>query len=190
MSVPDWRRSGSRLDVFYEAVKLRHIITQMIMRNFGLKTGNYKHLVTKRMREKYPEMKRFFDRVDAFQENAEATAELKKYDIWMLNKTRSNLFKYSSELVEKISKANEIKCEENFEYKERILLEDQAICTIAAIKQEVNFIEEFFEIDLNKYMGYSAQLDKVKNFLYRWKKSIVKEYTAKLKQQNDKRNKS
>lgn len=51
MSVPGWKRSASKLDVFYEAVKLRHIVTQMIMRNFKLKTGDYKHLVSKRLRE-------------------------------------------------------------------------------------------------------------------------------------------
>lgn len=27
MSVPGWKRSASKLDVFYEAVKLRHIVT-------------------------------------------------------------------------------------------------------------------------------------------------------------------
>ena len=103
MSVPAWKRSGSRLDVFFEAVKLRHIITQMIMRNFGMKTGKYKHLVTRKMRENYPDLKRAFDRIDDYQENVEATKELKQYEQWMLNKVRSNLFMYSSELVEKIA---------------------------------------------------------------------------------------
>lgn len=186
MSVPAWKRSGSRLDVFFEAVKLRHIITQMIMRNFGMKTGKYKHLVTRKMRENYPDLKRAFDRIDDYQENVEATKELKQYEQWMLNKVRLNLFMYSSELVEKIAKANEIKCVELFEYRERILLEDQAISAVAAIRQEVNFIEEFFDIDLNKYMNYSEQLEKVKNFLYKWKKSIVKEYQKKLEEEKQK----
>lgn len=39
MSVPKWRRSESRLDAFYEAVKLRHIVTQIIMRSYRLKTN-------------------------------------------------------------------------------------------------------------------------------------------------------
>lgn len=156
MSVPGWKRSASKLDVFYEAVKLRHIVTQMIMRNFKLRTGNYKHLVSKRLREQYPELNKWFNKVEAYQQDVEETKELKKYDIWMINKVRSNLFAYSSELVEKIAKANEIKCNEGFEYIERIRLEDQAISAIAAIRQEVNFVEEFFEIDLNKYMNYQS----------------------------------
>lgn len=178
MSVPGWKRSASKLDVFYEAVKLRHIVTQMIMRNFKLKTGDYKHLVSKRLREQYPELNKWFNKVEAYQQDVEETKELKKYDIWMINKVRSNLFAYSSELVEKIAKANEIKCNEGFEYIERIRLEDQAISAIAAIRQEVNFIEEFFEIDLNKYMNYSEQLEKVKNFLYKWKRSTYKDYLS------------
>lgn len=189
MSVPAWKRSASRLDVFFEAVKLRHIVTQMIMRNFGLKTGNYRHLITKKMKESYPELEKAFNRIDDYQENVEATKELKQYEVWMLNKVRSNLFMYSSELVEKIAKANEIKCKELFEYRERILLEDQAISAVAAIRQEVNFIEEFYNIDLNKYMNYSEQLEKVKNFLYKWKKSIMKEYEKKVEEEKQKQNK-
>ena len=41
MAVPTWKQTASKLDAFAEAVKLRHIITQMIMRNFGLKRGKY-----------------------------------------------------------------------------------------------------------------------------------------------------
>ena len=49
MSVPKWRRSGSKLDAFYEAVKLRHIVTQMIMRSYGMKT-KHKSLIPDRLR--------------------------------------------------------------------------------------------------------------------------------------------
>lgn len=41
MAVPTWKQTASKLDAFAEAVKLRHIITQMIMRNFGLKRTKY-----------------------------------------------------------------------------------------------------------------------------------------------------
>lgn len=37
MAVPAWIRNRSKLDAEYEAVKFRVIVTQMIMRNFGLK---------------------------------------------------------------------------------------------------------------------------------------------------------
>lgn len=93
MAVPTWKQTASKLDAFAEAVKLRHIITQMIMRNFGLKRT--------------------------------------KYD---------------------------------------------AIGDIARIRQEVLFIEEFFNIDLSRYMEYSEQLELTKNYLYRWKKSTVRDY--------------
>ena len=54
MSVPKWRRSGSKLDAFYEAVKLRHIVTQMIMRSYGMKT-KHKSLIPDRLRDEYPD---------------------------------------------------------------------------------------------------------------------------------------
>ena len=40
----------------------------------------------------------------------------------------------------------------------RILLQDKAIGAVAGIKQEVQFIEEFFAIDLNKYMELACEL--------------------------------
>lgn len=59
MSVPKWRRSESRLDAFYEAAKLRHIVTQIVMRSYKLK-ANFKSLIPDRLRNEYPELAKFF----------------------------------------------------------------------------------------------------------------------------------
>lgn len=169
MSVPKWRRSGSKLDAFYEAVKLRHIVTQMIMRSYGMKT-KHKSLIPDRFRDEYPDLVKLFEKIDKYQTKVEETKVLSKYDDWIVSRTRNNLFKYTSNLVAHISAANEIKCTLDFEFKKRISLEDEAISDVANIRQEVQFVEEFFDIDLNKYMEYSEQLEKTKNYLYRWKK--------------------
>ena len=58
----------------------------------------------------------------------------------------------------------------------RILLEDEAIADIARIRQEVLFIEEFMNIDLSRYMEYSEQLENTRNYLYKWKKSTIRDY--------------
>ena len=176
MSVPKWRRSESRLDAFYEAVKLRHIVTQIIMRSYKLKT-NFKSLIPDRLRNEYPELAKLFEKIDRYQETTEETKVLGKYDEWIISKTRSNLFKYSSNLVAHISAANEIKCEIDEEFKQRILLEDAAI---------VQFVEEFFDIDLNKFMNYDEQLEKTKHYLYRWKKSTVKAHKKFLEEKERK----
>ena len=185
MSVPKWRRSESRLDAFYEAVKLRHIVTQIVMRSYKLKT-NFKSLIPDRLRNEYPELAKLFEKIDRYQETTEETKVLGKYDEWIISKTRSNLFKYSSNLVAHISAANEIKCEIDEEFKQRILLEDAAIGDIANIKQEVQFVEEFFDIDLNKLMNYDEQLEKTKHYLYRWKKSTVKAHKKFLEEKERK----
>lgn len=62
MSVPKWRRSGSKLDAFYEAVKLRHIVTQMIMRSYGMKT-KHKSLIPDRLRDEYPGLVKLFEKL-------------------------------------------------------------------------------------------------------------------------------
>lgn len=185
MSVPKWRRSSSKLDAFFEAVKLRHIVTQMIMRTFGMKT-KYKHVVSDKLYEDYPELAKLFDKMNRYQEVVEETRELKAYDDWMIRRVRTNLFNYCADMVKHISAANEIRCTTAQEYIKRILLEDDAICDVANIKQEVQFVEEFFNIDLNKYMNYADQIEKVKNYLYRWKRSTVKDYEKFLEEQKAK----
>lgn len=72
MSVPKWRRSESRLDAFYEAVKLWHIVTQIIMRSYRLKT-NFKSLIPDRFRKEYPDLAKLFEKIDRYQETVEKT---------------------------------------------------------------------------------------------------------------------
>ena len=176
MAVPTWKQTASKLDAFAEAVKLRHIITQMIMRNFGLKREKYDAIVGRQVREKYPELKSLIAKIDAYQNEVEKARLLTEYPEWIIEKVRDNLFRYSSDLVSNIAAANEILCRTQNEFVKRILLEDDAIGDIARIRQEVLFIEEFFNIDLSRYMEYSEQLELTKNYLYRWKKSTVRDY--------------
>ena len=176
MSVPSWNRTESKLDAFYEAVKLRHIVTQIIMRNFGLKREKYNSLIGRQAREKYPELQKLFERIDNYQNEVEKQKLLTEYPEWFITRVRENLFRYSSDLVSNISAANEILCRTKEEYIKRILLEDEAIADIARIRQEVLFIEEFLNIDLNRYMEYSEQLENTRNYLYKWKKSTVRDY--------------
>ncbi len=176
MSVPSWNRTASKLDAFYEAVKLRHIVTQIIMRNFGLKRGKYNSLIGRQAREKYPELQKLFERIDNYQNEVEKQKLLTEYPEWFITRVRENLFRYSSDLVSNISAANEILCRTKEEYIKRILLEDEAIADIARIRQEVLFIEEFLNIDLNRYMEYSEQLENTRNYLYKWKKSTIRDY--------------
>ena len=176
MSVPSWNRTASKLDAFYEAVKLRHIVTQIIMRNFGLKREKYNSLIGRQAREKYPELQKLFERIDNYQNEVEKQKLLTEYPEWFITRVRENLFRYSSDLVSNISAANEILCRTKEEYIKRILLEDEAIADIARIRQEVLFIGEFLNIDLNRYMEYSEQLENTRNYLYKWKKSTVRDY--------------
>ena len=68
MSVPKWRRSGSKLDAFYEAVKLRHIVTQMIMRSYGMKT-KHKSLIPDRLRDElFDDFYRFYKTMEVSRE--------------------------------------------------------------------------------------------------------------------------
>lgn len=84
MAVPTWKQTASKLDAFAEAVKLRHIITQMIMRNFGLKREKYDAIVGRQVREKYPELKSLIAKIDAYQNEVEKARLLTEYPEWII----------------------------------------------------------------------------------------------------------
>lgn len=147
MSIPKWRRSGSKLDAFYEAVKLRHIVTQMIMRSYGMKT-KHKSLIPDRFRDEYPDLAKLFEKIDKYQTKVEETKVLSKYDDWIVSRTRNNLFKYTSNLVAHISAANEIKCTLDFEFKKRISLEDEAISDIVNITGGMKIMEPAIDLGI------------------------------------------
>ncbi len=67
MSVSSRNQTASKLDAFAEAVKLRNIITKMIMANFGLKREKFDALIGRQIRDKYPELKGTIARIDAYQ---------------------------------------------------------------------------------------------------------------------------
>ena len=176
MSVPTWKQTASKLDAFSEAVKLRHIITQMILRDFGLKRDKFTALIGQNTRDKYPELKPLIQRIDNYQNEVEKARILKEYDDEFVKYIRENLFRLLSDLIETIAAANEIQCKIQQEFVKRILLQDDAIGDIAKIRQQILFIEEFFNIDLSRYMEYSEQLELTKRYLYKWKKSTVRDY--------------
>ena len=176
MACNTWDQTASKLDAFTEAVILRKIITKMILRDFGLKREKFDAIISRKTRERYPELKPVFERVDNYQNEVEKARLLKEYDDYFVKFVRDNLFQYTKELVADIAAANEVKAEIEEEYKKRILHQDDAIGDIAKIRQEVLFIEEFFAIDLRHYMNYSEQLELTKNYLYRWKKSTLRDY--------------
>ena len=176
MAVNSWDQTASKLDAFTEAVKLRHIITQMILRDFGLKRDKQTTLVSQITRDNYPELKPTFDLMDEYIDKVQGAELLKEYDDEFVRYIRQNLFRYASDLVSYIAAANEIKCQIPEEFKKRILLQDDAIGDIAKIRQDVLYIEEFFGVDLSRYMEYSEQLENTKGYLYRWKKSTIRDY--------------
>ena len=176
MSVPTWKQTASKLDAFSEAVKLRHIITQMILRDFGLKRDKFTALIGQNTRDKYPELKPLIQRIDNYQNEVEKARILKEYDDEFVKYIRENLFRLLSDLIETIAAANEIQCKIPQEFTKRILLQDDAIGDIAKIRQQILFIEEFFNIDLSRYMEYSEQLELTKRYLYKWKKSTIRDY--------------
>ena len=178
MSVPQWKQTASQLDAYNESVKLRHIVTEMIMRDFGLKLPErqYEIHVGQQLRKKYPELAGLFNKFDKIQDEATRQELLTKYPKWMIDNRRQKLDEYTADLIKWIGRANEIKCDTEEEFKDRIHKTDEAIGALENVQQEVNFVEEFFDVDLNNYMNFADQFDKAQHYLYSWKKSTVRDY--------------
>ena len=128
MSVPKWRRSESRLDAFYEAVKLRHIVTQIVMRSYKLKT-NFKSLIPDRLRDEYPDhasivrerrkLKKLKEKLDAGE--IEYNEILQQYKSWRGYMKQFNSYKTLKNMDELFDDLfiRQWRCQENVERKQR-----------------------------------------------------------------------
>ena len=128
MSVPKWRRSESRLDAFYEAVKLRHIVTQIIMRSYKLKT-NFKSLIPDRLRNEYPDLasivrerrklKKLKEKLDAGE--IQYNEILQQYKSWRGYMEQFNSYKTLKNMDELFDDLfiRQWRCQENVERKQR-----------------------------------------------------------------------
>lgn len=168
MSVIKNKRSLSELEFFHNAIKLRKEMTDLLLRDFGVKA-----------RKKDPQI--FPKRYSMDKDDGEAFMKLcEKYKIvsiietypdWLINEFRTSILKNLRELMANITAANSIYPVCMAEWEERRLYQDRAIGNCEILFQEMAYALSILPVDVDKYMRYVDIIQRQIALLKGWRKS-------------------
>ena len=169
MSVPKNKRSSSPFEVYENAVKLRVILTTLILKDFGVK-NRLKDLkiISKDMPPRLcNEIENLIEQYDIDND----TKVFYEYPQWFLEIERDSMLTFASELVHNILQANKIYITNEEEYVHRRLKIDYAIGICHSILLELRFISDIFHVPLSKMESYIKMVDYEIVLLKNWRQS-------------------
>lgn len=167
MSVLKCKRKPSQFEVFHHLYKLRHEITDLLLRDFGysyeksekrvLKRFNGKEYrdLTDKEREQYDKLKQ---RLDAF-------------DDWFIYDERQVIVNCLRDITKEVYIANSIypTCRE--ELIRRRLHQEEAIGHCYRLVQELQYAIETLPVDVNVFLRFSESIQTEINLIKGWRKS-------------------
>lgn len=167
MSVLKSKRKPSQFEVFHHLYKLRHEITDLLLRDFGysyeksekrvLKRFNGKEYrdLTDKEREQYDKLKQ---RLDAF-------------DDWFIYDERQVIVNCLRDITKEVYIANSIypTCRE--ELIRRRLHQEEAIGHCYRLVQELQYAIETLPVDVNVFLRFSESIQTEINLIKGWRKS-------------------
>lgn len=161
MSVPKHKRNTSPLEVYEQAVKLRAVLTTLVLKDFGVKdhVKNVKVISDSLTLEQLNEL-----------ESLDVKIKL-EYPEWFLVKERDTILNLTTTLAHSILDANKIFITTKTEYELRRSLIDRAIYTCHSLLLELRFISDMLHIPLSKMEPYIRTLDYEIVLLKEWRKS-------------------
>ena len=167
MSVPKNKRTLSKFEVYEQAVKFRAIMTNLILKDFGIK-DRIKDIrfVSKNMPTELNAQ--IESLLNLYQEEHKV---ILNYPTWFVEKERDVVNDLLVDLVHSIVQANKIYISNRSEYEERRLLIDKAIYTCHSLLVELRFIADTLHIPLSKMENYIKMLDTEINYLKGWRQA-------------------
>ena len=167
MSVIKAKRSESKFEVFHHWYQTRKEITTLMLFDFGL----------------HPERqeKTLLHRLGIPEPSQLAGEALERYNVhkrrlsglvnWFLEQERNTIHSCIAAVTEHAFAANSIYPTCMAEYEERRLHQDRAIGQCFRLKQELQYIIETLEVDINRYLRIAEMIDKEITLIKAWRKS-------------------
>lgn len=182
MSVLKADRKPSQFEVEHNAYKIRHEITDLALRKFGLK--DYKPKPKPEDYEKWSDaQKAGYDR------SIQATAERREsFTRWFIPNEQEAILGVVREMIHEIFLANEIHPTSLIECDERRLHQDLALGHCENLIQELQYVIETLPVDAEKYKGVTEMIVHEQTLLKGWRKSdnkIRKDIEKKALQSGD-----
>ena len=169
MSVLKRKRNISKMEFYHNAIKLRLMITEFLLKDFGIKSR----------RRNLEFAKDVYDIEDEDVEEIENI--LSAYDLknsfidnfpsWLIDKERDYFMDLLRSLMKNICSANTIHITNKEEYYMRRNYQTQAICDCENLLQEMQYIIYVTHPNVEKYMPYVDIIEKEITLLKGWRKS-------------------
>lgn len=169
MSVPKSERGLSEMEFYYNATKLRRMMIELLLKDFGMK---HKIRTVKRIGSMYnvsEEDKQTLQSIMTKYEMDDSIID--EYPSWLINEFRETILEILRNLRLNIRLANSIYISSKEEYYERRRYWTLAICNCQQLLDEMQFIIEMLDVDVNKYMIYVEVISKEINLLKGVRKS-------------------
>ncbi len=169
MSVVKNKRSISKMEFFHNAIALRKSITDLLLRDFGIKdfareikfVGNYEKFTA--------EEKQIVENI--FDSHEMGKCFVDEYPMWLIEKERAYFMDIGRELIKNIVRANTIYPVNMSEYYMRRNSQNKAIANCEDLLQEMQYIISIVPVNAQKYMSYVEMIEREIALLKGWRKS-------------------
>ena len=168
MSVLKSKRKTSRLEFLHTAYKIRKNITELLLRDFGVKAKVRNSELYTRINRMSPEdTEQFLEIVDKYG----IRNIVDEYPEWLISDMRVRVMSEVRFLIRNIIQANTLYPTTMDEWTERRKYQSQAIGCCEQILQELQYILTVIDINVNKYLPYVDLIEKEIALLRAWRKS-------------------
>ena len=163
MSVPKSQRNQSVMEFYHNALNLRHEITALLLRDFGLKKKIRTVEILVKMCDIDPADKQTLTSI--LNKYKMDSSIIDEYPSWLIAEFRQTILGILRDMSLNIKMANSIYIQTKEEYTERRLFWDKAIGNCQQLLAEMQFVIETLPVDAEKYMRYVGMIDKQINLL-------------------------
>lgn len=155
MSVLVINRDLSELEYYHQANELYKDMTQLLLRNFGIKTKKKGPAISSTEKAAviaaFPYMEEAFLRMDQL----EAAATLREYSGWLINHYRQHILSRLESLLDNISDAYRSKGERRKAFRRKALNDCEKLI------QLLQRVMTVLPVDVNKLIPYVDRIDRV-----------------------------
>lgn len=169
MSVIKNLRSLSKMEFYKNAIVLRRDLTSWMLRNFGT-TRNKKSIQTviKNIDESDKEI---IENIFKKYNRNPNTAFQGEFPDWFVDFERDVILQLLHDLVGNITSANSIYAVHDFEFDMRRKFQNKAIISCYQLYQELQYIIESFDTDINKIIPMLESIEREVDLLKGWRQS-------------------
>lgn len=168
MSVPKPKRNLSELEFYYNAYIMRNEITNLLLRDFGVKDKVRNTKILCRIHKIEPQDEETLRKI---LEKYNMDNIIEEYPSWLIDKFRNSIMDCLTDIMKNIIAANTIYPVNIAEYNKRRLLQDTAIGNCEQLLQEMQYVIDIIPVDAQKYMRYVDMIEREIYLIKGWRKS-------------------